>query len=417
MISNNWTGHRNETLYQNASDVNDATTVLTTISVVLFWINMVIDVVGVMGNVVVIVVLAHRKIRCSTSMLLTAMGLYDSAFLIAEFINGVDKIISNETRMAHTHSTALYVAATGSVYTAVAVTVERYMAVKHPIKARAHCYVFGMWKTIIGIFILSLVVNLPRNMDLHAIRIIETNTDLRFNETGNLYTFRNNGTDMKLHTFRINNGTNIDLHTFIGNKTDGDSHMFWFNKTDMDLRTVGVNKTTVIFVDCYDKRGESQHRFLYCSLFPAAGILIVPFAIIAVLNVHIVTIISHRRRKIMSSMTPSSDKGRGLTRVALGITFCFFVFCTFPGVYYITRFVVGYSFGVFDGITESISYTLLVINFSTNFILYCFLGETFRLVCLEMFCCYTVSAHRQNSKTSSVRIGQYTQNSLDKSSI
>ena len=383
------------------------------VGLALFWSNITIDVLGIVGNCLTIIVLAHRKIRCSTSILLITMGLYDSVFLLTELTYSLWEVVFNQIETtASAHPTILCIAGTGSVYTAVAVTAERYIAVKHPMRARTHCHLSGVWKTIAGIFVVSLVINLPRLLAMHAF-----STDSRDKDTYHLQALWVNETNAKMQEFEVNytsghvvkfNETTVFTQTFRPNETSKDLPEFQINETNrfrvmrtviesdrfesndttarLDVPTHRRNATSVIFLDCYDKPLTNTLRFMYCSLFPALFILVFPFAIIIVLNAIIVTNLTQHRRNLTTIMTSFPDKGSSLTRAAIGITSCFFIFCGFPGIYYAVRFHFVKLFGYADQILMNVSYTLIVINFSTNFLLYCFLGKTFRNIFLDLIC-------------------------------
>ena len=347
----------------------------------LQWVNFIIAVIGLTGNVTTIVVLAHRRIRCSTSMLLIVMGLYDSVFLVTDMSLFGWRKGNTSMNEKPVHSTVFHVAATGSVYTAVAVTIERYVAVRYPFKAMSHCHLFKMWKPIMVVFVLSIAVNFPRHLGLYTFQVNETTSNLSIlPDPASVDTFIE--TEVISRSFRVNSST-LKSNRIIP------------NENGTELQTFLNTKTSSVSVDCYHVSVYPPHRSLYCYLFPSLVVLFVPFAMILFLNVLILKTLSLRQQTLSSTMTQFAERGRGLTHAALGITTCFFVFCTFPGIYMIIRYVGGYSFGHLNLLMENISYTLLLINFSTNFILYCFLGRNFRATCLEVFCWHKPERHSQ----------------------
>ncbi|KAK7114929.1 FMRFamide receptor-like [Littorina saxatilis] len=135
----------------------------------------VLVVLGLLGNTLSIVVLCNRRMRSSTSYYLTSLAVYDNFILVAMllFFNlqalGIrvpsidqaykDYIIPVMIPLGYPLSLT---AQMGSIYTCVAFTVERFVAVCRPLHAANTCTKSRAKKAILVIFLWSLLYNIPR---------------------------------------------------------------------------------------------------------------------------------------------------------------------------------------------------------------------------------------------------------------
>ncbi|XP_041376778.1 FMRFamide receptor-like [Gigantopelta aegis] len=109
---------------------------------ILLWIHVVVQVFGIVGHVLSVVVLAERTLRSSTSLYLTMMSLFNCLFLVTSLYNDVDDVVTSDSTISESVIVTIRVTMGAcSVYTTVAVTVERYVAVAYPLKAHALCTV------------------------------------------------------------------------------------------------------------------------------------------------------------------------------------------------------------------------------------------------------------------------------------
>ncbi|XP_060590729.1 FMRFamide receptor-like [Ruditapes philippinarum] len=131
---------------------------------------------GIVGNILSIMVLSHRQMRNSTSYYLISLAVYDmilllfmSLFLALPTIYLEKDLLEGyyfAYRYMHpfVYPVAL-IAQTGTVYTTLAFTVERYIAVCKPLHAANTCTMSRTKRVIVVIFIASIVYNIPRFLE------------------------------------------------------------------------------------------------------------------------------------------------------------------------------------------------------------------------------------------------------------
>ncbi|XP_071042825.1 FMRFamide receptor-like [Parasteatoda tepidariorum] len=133
-----------------------------------------IGMLGVIANIVSLVILSRPQMRSSINCGLQGLAIFDTIVLLcAVLMLGLNKL---GCRLQLLSSYALYVspfiipiaypvgliAQTGSVWTTVAVTVERYIAVCHPLKAKSLCTYRRARFFNLFITIMAIVYNIPR---------------------------------------------------------------------------------------------------------------------------------------------------------------------------------------------------------------------------------------------------------------
>ena len=137
---------------------------------------------GIVGNVLSIIVLSHRQMRNSTSYYLISLAIYDmlvllfmSLFLAIPTIY-LEKDILEGYYFAYpyihpfVYPIAL-IAQTGTVYTILAFTVERYIAVCRPLHAANTCTMARTKRVILIIFVSSITYNIPRFFEYQTTQV------------------------------------------------------------------------------------------------------------------------------------------------------------------------------------------------------------------------------------------------------
>nr|AKQ63037.1 orphan G-protein coupled receptor 28 [Platynereis dumerilii] len=148
----------------------------------------IIAVLGLIGNVFSIIVLGNRRMMSSTSCYLIALGVFDSVVLISlvlffslpTFYIATGKLESYYRAYPYMHPyaypTAL-IAQTCSIYTTVAFTVERWIAVCRPLRAAKMCTISRARKSILIIMFCSIVYNIPRMLEYRTTHEFDPNTN------------------------------------------------------------------------------------------------------------------------------------------------------------------------------------------------------------------------------------------------
>ena len=283
----------------------------------LLWIHVVLELFGIVGHVLSIVVLAERTLRSSTSLYLTMMSLFNCLFLMTTLYGDVDDALTSYKTVPRSvlNSIRVIIGAC-SVYTTVVVTIERYIAVAYPLKAHVLCTVTLSWKIILIIVFMSVGFGSLRSIKMFA---------------------------------------------------------------------ATANNSTDITINCY-QHVNAHYKSMYCLLSAAVLLLIVPYFIFLVFNIRILQILSHRNHNIVTGTGISGHNGDVWIGVTLGITFCFLICCTFPGIVYIVDEIDIEIFNYRRDIVRRVCNTLIDVNFSTNFVFYCFFGKNFRGIFMAKFC-------------------------------
>ncbi|KAK2154492.1 hypothetical protein LSH36_267g00008 [Paralvinella palmiformis] len=155
-----------------------------------YWLNGVLTnivvLLGLIGNILTIVILSQRAMRSSTNYYLTALAVWDSVVLICTFLLIGLIGVHFETYQNHFHSYVVayiypvaLIAQTATIWLTVSFTVERYIAVCHPLKAARMCTISRAKFVIIGVSVGSSLYNVPRWFDYTPKRTFHP----EFNET------------------------------------------------------------------------------------------------------------------------------------------------------------------------------------------------------------------------------------------
>ncbi|KAK7114020.1 hypothetical protein V1264_000149 [Littorina saxatilis] len=130
---------------------------------------------GFGANIIAAVVLTNRKLWSPTSMLLLSLVIYDAVYLLLVIPVGATSISINISFTTSRYSTlrTIYalcfplrnMAQMASTYTTLTVTVERYLVILLPLKARSMWTYGKTRRAIVGVLLFSVIFNLPRCFD------------------------------------------------------------------------------------------------------------------------------------------------------------------------------------------------------------------------------------------------------------
>lgn len=159
----------------------------------------IIGVMGVVGNSMSLAILCRREMRSSINLYLSALSVYDSLLIVTailcfacpaihvycKFIINVNVLQGYKTvypyMIKYLYPMAL-IAQTGSIWITVSVTIERYIAVCHPLKARSMCTMSRAKTVITVVSILSLAYNMPRFWETGTTEVFEPGTNITYVE-------------------------------------------------------------------------------------------------------------------------------------------------------------------------------------------------------------------------------------------
>lgn len=133
-----------------------------------------VGVFGIIGNIISMIILSRPQMRSSINYLLIGLARYDTVLIVTSIlVFGIPSIYPYSGYLSYYYF-IIYpklspitfpigmIAQTASVYMTFIVTLERYIAVCHPLKARALC-TYGRAKIyFIGCIIFSVLYNIPR---------------------------------------------------------------------------------------------------------------------------------------------------------------------------------------------------------------------------------------------------------------
>ena len=289
----------------------------------------IIVVLGLIGNILTIVILSQRAMRSSTNIYLSALAWWDTIVLISTllliglpgtgfkgYMNYVFAYV-----VSFIYPLAL-IAQTATIWLTVSFTVERYIAVCHPLKAASMCTISRAKIVIGGVSIGSTLYNIPRWFDYRPSWVTDPGT----------------------------NASHVAVKT----------------------TSFSVNP---IYVQVY-------FSWLYVPIMCIIPLVVLSvlntFLILAVRR-------SQRQRKDMN-VKQSRENNVTIMLVSVVIVFiiCQVPALVYNLAYAIDRQYVMTKFGY--QVLSSLRNFLVNLNSAINFLLYCALGQKFRRIFLHTFC-------------------------------
>jgi 7 transmembrane receptor (rhodopsin family) len=148
-----------------------------------FWLNgvgiIVIGVMGIMGNLASIRVLSNKRMRSSVNFILIALSSTDLILIVTSILlfglmaiypytgSLKDYYFIIQPKIAGIAYPIAMIAQTISVYMTFLISFERYIAVCHPLKARAFCTQERTKLSIFVIIAISILYNSPKFFEIH----------------------------------------------------------------------------------------------------------------------------------------------------------------------------------------------------------------------------------------------------------
>lgn len=148
-----------------------------------------LGVLGIIGNVISLIILSRPEMRSSVNCGLQGLAFFDTIVLISSVtMMGLQKL-GYRVSILYRYTFEMFPfvvmfaypiglqAQTGSVWTTVGVTVERYVAVCHPLKARFLCTYRRARVFNLLICIFALCYNIPRFWEISIRQVIDPETN------------------------------------------------------------------------------------------------------------------------------------------------------------------------------------------------------------------------------------------------
>ncbi|KAK0054570.1 FMRFamide receptor [Biomphalaria pfeifferi] len=140
----------------------------------------VVVILGAVGNTLAIIVLTRRTMHTSTNVFLTALAISDNLVLanslcllsLSELSTPFQKYIFAYV-VVYVYPAGL-VAQTATVWLTVSFTVERYIAVCHPLRAASMCTIPRARLVVVAILAISIVYNIPRWFEYTVLELPDT---------------------------------------------------------------------------------------------------------------------------------------------------------------------------------------------------------------------------------------------------
>ena len=305
------------------------------------FMAIIIIVLGLVGNSLTVIVLTRRTMHSSTNCYLTALAVWDAMVLLGTFCLMVLPQLSTGFHglvfpyiVKYIYPFAL-IAQTATLWLTVSFTVERYIAVCHPLKAARMCTIARARLVIAFVSLTSFVFNLNRWFDYQIVK-------------------------------QYNNTTNTTVLTY-------------------DFTEFGKNR---IYRQVY---------FLWLYLLVMFFIPLTSLAVLNAFLIFAVKK-SHQQRKDMN-VRQSRENNVTIMLVSVVMVFmiCQLPALIYNVAFAVNGQVVKTVYGW--KILSTIRNFMVTFNSAINFILYCAFGQKFRRTFIRTFCRCLVHGENFNSLT------------------
>nr|KAG5695269.1 hypothetical protein BaRGS_028204 [Batillaria attramentaria] len=304
---------------------------------------------GLVGNALAVMVLTRRTMHTSTNCFLTALAIWDSVVLLHSLLlMSLGEIVPGFFTHAlpyvivYLYPVAL-VAQTATVWLTVSFTVERYIAVCHPLKAASMCTIQRARIVIVIISVISVLYNMPRWFEYTLMHL----------------------------------GFNVPAERVIGDDPNG--QVMGLQNPISNVTCLGVDKTGLAQNSVYHKIYFGWLYFLVMCFIPLCSL--------AVLNAFLVLAVkrSQRQRK---DMNVRQVRENNVTIMLVSVVMVFIV-CQVPALIYNMAYAISMATVTTSpswGVLSTLRNFLVNLNSAVNFILYCALGQKFRRTFVRTFC-------------------------------
>ena len=328
-----------------------------------YWTNTlltnVVVVFGLVANALTLGVLSRPSMHSSTNCYLSALAVWDSVVLVCTalliglpavpdmdfYVNRVYAYV-----VSYVYPLAL-VAQTSTIWLTVWFTVERYIAVRHPLRAAGICTVSRAKAVTIVISLAAAVYNLPRWFECRP-QILGA-----------------------------------------GVPADGTSTFFPTSNATGTVTATAATATagsgsggTIVVIAQTDFGRDPQYLRVYYSWLYLPVMCIVPLTILSAANAFLVVAV-RRSRADRKQMNVRQSRENNVTLMLVAVVMVFIV-CQVPALVYNLAYAVDNvytSTAVGYKILSHVRNFLVSLNSAVNFLLYCAFGQKFRRVFLQTF--------------------------------
>ena len=324
------------------NSITDGESPSDTLKLYSFIINVCINgtfcLFGVFGNIMTIIVLQKDRIKTSNSIFLQALAVFDSCFLVCVVLYVVLRSVYPFTGdLKDYHDASPYFIAfvlpfgwtsqTSTIWMVVLIALDRYIIVSQPLKSGIICTPKNAKKAVVVVAISALLFNAPRWPHYYQVGFPEEQD--------------NSTTTFVSHVAFNSNLWNPDLY-----------------------RKIYHISLTFIFL------------------------FIIPFSMLIILNTKLITTLrkAQQMRATMTSQQTKQSTSNANVNLMMVIIITTFLLCELPD--FVAAIIGAGEFQIdpttykyYAGIKES----LLVLNSSINFYLYCLFYKRFRKTLRQIF--------------------------------
>ncbi|GLV32264.1 Proctolin receptor [Carabus blaptoides fortunei] len=386
-------------------------------------------IIGIGGNVITVMVLTRRRMRCSTNIYLTALAVADLVYLLLVFILSFEHYPNINDIRYHLYWRFYGInhwladaASSTSIWLVVCFTIERYIAVCYPIRGRALCTENRAKRVIVIVSILCTFATMSTTFEYqlttteHCIK--KNCTDSKLLPSGN-ETFIQHDNDN--YTEANSNDTVPILNVVIDDNNDEMISDGASPNGECNLQNDTIANDTAKEVCCataikirteLTHLGENKTYKTVFYWFTSITFVFLPLILMATFNCFLVNAVRKsqvtRRRMTKSKENNSQAQENRMTVILIAVVLLFLI-CQTPSACILIYTSI---YTKLDATTEKLVrglgniFNLLVsINAACNFLLYCALSRKYRRTFKILFCHRCVS--RQSLLTQS---SQYTRN-------
>lgn len=218
-----------------------------------FWIQRVavplLMVIGLFGNLITMIIMTRRGMRSTTNMYLAALAFVDMLYLVLTFLLG----LSHYPNMAGPRYYAYWrlrpflmmltdACSNTSVWLTVTFTIERYIAVKYPMKGKVWCTEKRAKMMIICVFVIGTLFAAPVPFEWKVIeRKSPINEDIKRGGDKTTNIEHNNVTFKSMNITRSNN---LDITNFNSDENNSDKHQLTSSNNNLVKKEESSSSST-----------------------------------------------------------------------------------------------------------------------------------------------------------------------------